>query len=105
MDTKKLAAQLGIGTPDINAIRQAVVTQAFADNIGERALILLSQYPFLIIGPIVEVISDYLVIEAEITNVSDLDGENFRVHIDDIEVFYIEDENRPIPDIRNGMNE
>lgn len=105
MDSKKQAAQLGIGTPDINAIRQAVVTQEFADNIGVRAFVLISQYPFLIIGPIVEVISDYLVIEAEITNVSDLDGEKFRVHIDGIEVFYIEDENRPIPDIRNGMNE
>lgn len=105
MDINKLAAQLDIGTPDINTIRQAVVTQAFADNIGVRALVLLSQYPFLIIGPIDEVISDYLVIKAEITNISDLDGEKFRVHIDDIEVFYIEDENRPIPDIRNGMNE
>ncbi|WP_274309984.1 hypothetical protein [Solibacillus daqui] len=105
MDISKLAAQSSIGTPDINAIRQAIVTQVFADNIGVRALVLLSQYPFLIIGPIDKVISDYLVIDAEITNVSDLDGEKFRVHIDDIEVFYIEEENRPIPDIRNGKYE
>ncbi|KOP80563.1 hypothetical protein AMS59_04065 [Lysinibacillus sp. FJAT-14745] len=105
MDINKLATQLGISVPDINTIRQTVVTQAFENNIGVRALVLLSQYPFLIIGPIAEVVSDYLVIEAEITNITELDGEKFRVHIDDIEVFYIEKENRPIPDIRNGMND
>ena len=104
MDIKKQAAQLGIRTPDINTIRQAVVSKAFSDNIGARALVLIAQYPFLIIGPILEVISDYLVLEAEITNVSELDGEKFRIHIDGIEVFYIEDGNTPIPDIRNGMN-
>ncbi|MGE7688757.1 hypothetical protein ACQKMI_06070 [Lysinibacillus sp. NPDC097214] len=105
MDLNKLATQLGIRTPDINTIRQTVVSQAFKNNIGERALVLLSQYPFLIIGPIAEVVSDYLVIDAEVTNIPELDGEKFRVHIDDIEVFYIEKDNRPIPDIRNGMHE
>lgn len=105
MDINKLATELGICMPDINTIRQTVVSQAFENNIGVRALVLLSQYPFLIIGPIAEVVSDYLVIEAEITNITELDGEKFRVHIDDIEVFYIENENRPIPDIRNGMND
>ncbi|QPQ35777.1 hypothetical protein [Lysinibacillus sp. JNUCC-52] len=105
MDLNKLATQLGIHTPDINTIRQTVVAQAFKDNVGVRSLILLAQYPFLIIGPIVEVVSDYLVIDAEITNIPELDGEKFRVHIDDIEVFYIENENRPIPDIRNSIHE
>lgn len=90
---------------DINAIREKIVTEEFTANIGSRALILIFQFPFLIIGVIKDVVSDYVFIEAEVTNVTELDGENFRVHIDDIEVFYIEKNlNRPIPDIRNGMN-
>ena len=90
---------------DINAMREAGVTLEFTRNIGRRALILIFPYPFLIIGKIVNVKSDYLIINAEITNVNELDGEEFRVHIDDIEVFYIEkDHKRPIPDIRNGNN-
>ncbi|MGM9948706.1 MAG: hypothetical protein ACI33P_01205 [Lysinibacillus sp.] len=87
---------------DINAIREAVVSLQFEKNIGKRALVLMPSFPFLIVGTIEEVVSDYLVIKAEVTNVTELDGEIFRVHIDDIEVFYIEDEERKIPDIRDG---
>lgn len=105
MTMNELAKQLGMGGTDINAIRQAVVSQEFMINKEKRALILISAYPFLIIGRIDAVISDYLVIEAEVTNVSELDGETFRVHIDDIEVFYIETKERPIPDIRNEKHD
>ena len=90
---------------DINAIRERVVTEEFRNNIGNRAFILVFQFPFMIIGKIKDVMSDYLIICTEVTNVTELDNEEFRVHIDNIEVFYIEkDLNRPIPDIRNGMN-
>lgn len=87
---------------DINAIREAVVSLEFQNNIGKRALVLISSFPFLFIGTIEEVVSDYLMIKAEVTNVTELDDETFRVHIDDIEVFYIENEGRKIPDIRAG---
>ncbi|MBZ6483975.1 hypothetical protein [Priestia aryabhattai] len=97
----ELAEQLGISGTDVNAIRQAVVTQNFKDSIGERVFLLIGPYPFLIIGTIVDVLSDYVVVEAEITNVSELDDEEFRIHIDSIEVFYIEEEGKPIPDIRD----
>lgn len=86
---------------DINAIREAVVAETFAENIEQRALILISPYPFLIIGEIISVTSDYLVIKAEVTNIAELDDEVFRVHIDDIEVFYIEKNGKKIPDIRD----
>ncbi len=87
---------------DINAIREAVVSLQFKNNIGRRALLLIPSFPFLIVGTIEDVISDYVVIKAEVTNVTELDGETFRVHTDDIEVFYVEDEGRKIPDIRAG---
>ena len=101
MDINSLSKQLGIEGGDINAIRQAVVSREFKDNKGQRALILIAPYPFLIIGTIFEVVSDYVVIDAQVTNVSELDDERFSIHIDDIEVFYIQKPGRPeIPDIR-----
>ncbi|MCM3387112.1 hypothetical protein M3649_03070 [Ureibacillus chungkukjangi] len=101
----KLRNEFGNNRPDINAIREAGVTQEFRQNIGMRALILIAPFPFLVIGRIEAVVTDYLIICAEITNVNELDGEEFRIHIDDIEVFYIEKDNRrPIPDIRNGFH-
>ena len=105
MDITSLAQQLGIEGGDINAIRYAVVSREFKESQGKRALILIAPFPFLIIGPIVEVVSDYVVIKAEVTNVSELDDEKFRVHMDDIEVFYIEKDGRPIPDIRAGQDD
>lgn len=92
-------------TLNINAIREFFVTIEFKENVGKRALILISPFPFLIIGMIKEVVGDYLVIKAEVTNIADLDDEVFRVHIDDIEVFYIEKPGEPkIPDIRNDKH-
>lgn len=101
MTKEELAEKLGLSEPDINALRQAVVTKAFEESAGKRALVLIGPYPFFIVGSIVEVLSDYLVIEAEITNVTELDDEIFRIHIDNIEVFYIEEDGKPIPDIRD----
>jgi len=89
-------------TVNINAVREFFLSIEFKENVGERALILISPFPFLIIGTIQEVVSDYLVIKAEVTNIAELDDEVFRVHIDDIEVFYIEKPGKPkIPNIRD----
>lgn len=101
-EIQSLAQELGIEGTDINAIRQAVVSQTFQDNIKKRALILIAPYPFLIIGKIQGVVSDYLEIKAEVTNINELDGETFTIHIDKVEVFYIEKDGKPIPDIRDG---
>ncbi|SOC15012.1 hypothetical protein SAMN05880501_10820 [Ureibacillus xyleni] len=105
-DLAKIANELGDGMININNVRQSVVSGYFQKNRGNRALLLIFQFPFLIIGKIEGVVSDYVVIEAEVTNVTELDGEKFRVHIDDIEVFYIEQPGKPkIPDIRNGKHD
>lgn len=101
-----ISNQIGEGTLNINDIREAVLSGEFQNHKGKKALILIFPFPFLIIGKIKEVVSDYLVINAEVTNVTELDDEEFRVHIDDIEVFYIEKEGKPeIPDIRNGIDD
>lgn len=89
----------------INNIRQSAVVEEFTENIGQRTLILLPQFPFLIVGEILAVISDYVVVRAEITNITELDNEEFRVHIDEIDVFYIETEAYTIPDIRMSQDD
>lgn len=89
----------------INTIRQAAVVDEFAENIGQRTLILLPQFPFLIVGEILEVVSDYVMVRAEITNITELDNEEFRVHIDEIDVFYIETDEHHIPDIRMSQDD
>ncbi|MEK3883153.1 hypothetical protein [Paenibacillus sp. PL2-23] len=85
---------------DINAIRQYALCQEFERNVGQRAFILISAYPFMIIGTIVRVHSDFVFIETEVTNIAELDNELFRLHIDQIAVFYIEDGNCRIPEFR-----
>ena len=82
---------------DINAIRQSVVSQDFSNNIDQRVIVMLGQYPFLIIGWIKEVVGDIVLIKAEFTHISELDGFIFRIHLDDIEVYFIETESHKIP--------
>lgn len=97
---EKLAKELGL-EPDapINAFRQADVAREFSSNKGQRVLTFIEQYPFFIIGTIREVVSDFVFIRAEITNISELDGEEFRVHIDQIDVFFIENAKQKIPNL------
>lgn len=83
----------------INAIRRVIVCEAFEEGIGERAFILTAQYPFTFIGEIIEVEGDFIILEAETTNEMQLDGHVFRIHIDDIAVFFIENKEFTIPDI------
>jgi len=90
-------AQYDIGNIDINAMRQSVVSQDFSNNIDQRVIVMLGQYPFLIIGLIKEVVGDIVLIKAEFTHVSELDGFIFRVHLDEIEVYFIETEYHKIP--------
>ena len=82
---------------DINAIRQSDVSQDFSNNIDQRVIVMLGQYPYLIIGWIKEVVGDFVLINAEFTHVSELDDYKFRIHLDDIEVYFIETEYHKIP--------
>ena len=95
--SKEKKSQYDFGNIDINAIRQSVVSQDFSNNINQRVIVLLGQYPFLIIGLIKEVVGDIVFIKAEFTHVSELDGFEFRIHLDDIEVYFIETEFHKIP--------
>jgi hypothetical protein len=84
---------------EVNKIRHAVVVHAFKDNVGQRALILIGPFPFLVIGKITEVNDDFVFITVETTHIDELEGRVLRIHIDDVEVFFIEDGNHSIPRI------
>ncbi|WP_071728676.1 MULTISPECIES: hypothetical protein [Bacillus cereus group] len=89
-----------VNNPLINELRRANVTQEFENHIGSRIFILIAQFPFMIIGTIVEVQGDYAFIKIETTHINEFDNLTARVHIDDIEVFFIEDGKFKIPNIQ-----
>ncbi|MBP1155885.1 MULTISPECIES: hypothetical protein [unclassified Paenibacillus] len=75
---------------DIHILRRKSISEAFEQGIGRRVFLLIPQYPFMMIGRIDRMVSDFVVLEAETTNINELDGRMISVHIDQIEVFYIE---------------
>ncbi|PLT32000.1 hypothetical protein [Bacillus sp. V5-8f] len=87
----------------VNAIRQAAVSYEYKRNKERRAFILMGPYPFMVIGVIKEVTSDFVIIKVEATNISELDEEVFRIHLDQIEVFFIEDGKHKIPNLKEGF--
>ncbi|RFU61434.1 hypothetical protein [Peribacillus glennii] len=99
--TKKLYKELGLmDRVDVHAIRQAAILQEFESNVGARVLILMAPYPFLIIGTIMDISYDVILIKTEVTNVSELDNELFRIHLDQVDVFFIENERHKIPELK-----
>ncbi|MDM5188409.1 hypothetical protein QUF99_14115 [Bacillus sp. DX4.1] len=89
-----------VNNPLINELRRANVAQEFESHIGRRVFILIAQFPFMIIGTIVDVQGDYAFIKVETTHINDFDNMTARIHIDDIEVFFIEDGRFEIPNIQ-----
>lgn len=88
-----------LDTPTINQIRRQVVTEAFIEGIGHRAFIMTAEFPFVFIGPIMKVVGDFAYIDTETTSINALDGNVFRIHLDEISVFYIENGGPEIPSI------
>lgn len=89
------------GSLDINAIRNEAVEQAFRAAGGKRTLIMTAEFPFMLIGRILQVESDYVFIDVETTHIDPLEDKIFRVHSDRIVSFYIEEPGRPIPHIKS----
>lgn len=86
---------------NVNELRRAFVTLTFKEGVGRRVFILTEEIPFMIIGKIEKVMSDYVFICVETTHIDQFEGKTFRVHIDAITVFYIEEPGKPIPRIKD----
>ena len=52
--------------------------------------ILTEAFPFMFIGKIKEILGDVVVLDVQTTSVPALEGKKWYVHIDSIDVFYIE---------------
>ncbi|MGE5482712.1 MAG: hypothetical protein ACM3VX_07420 [Bacteroidota bacterium] len=72
----------------------------FAKAIGKRTLFLTDAFPFLVIGVIERVVEEFIFVQVETCHVMELEGTTMRIYVDDIEVFYIEDEEHAIPSLK-----
>lgn len=86
----------------INVVRDEAIVDHFINNIGSKVFILTESFPFMFIGFIENVIEDMVVLDVLTTNVAELEGREWNVHIHSINVFYIETENGvKIPDLKD----
>ncbi len=86
----------------VNELHDEALIQAFEKGIGKKTLIFTPSFPFVFIGKIKEVIEDHVVIDVEVTLLSELESRLWNVHIHQIEVFYIENEGKPtIPEMHD----
>lgn len=72
--------------------RELALAQLFSRNIGQDIFLLISGFPFMIIGQINAVHGDFLHVLVETSNSTEVEGETIRIHIADIFVFFIENE-------------
>ena len=74
----------------VNDARQAALINHFSKNIGRRVFILTESFPFIFIGKIKEILGDVVELDVQTTSVPALERKKWYVHIDSIDVFYIE---------------
>lgn len=90
----------------INRIREEALVNYFSKNIGRRVFILTESFPFMFIGTIKGMNGDMVILDVQTTSVPALEGKKWNVHVDSIEVFYIETGiGAKIPHLKNHLNE
>lgn len=90
----------------INTMREEALVTYFRRNIGRRVFILTESFPFMFIGKIQDVHGDMLVLDVETTSVPALEGKVWNVHIDSIDLFYVETGiGAKIPHLKNNSQE
>ncbi|WP_039042063.1 hypothetical protein [Sporosarcina sp. ZBG7A] len=86
----------------INGVRQQALVEHFSKKVGRRVFILTESFPFMFIGKIIKVVDDSIELYVQTTSVPALEGKTWFVHIDAIEVFYIETGvGAKIPDLKD----
>lgn len=80
--------------------RTQALAEEFRASIGERALILVPQFPFLFIGIILDVVADQVILDVETTHIEQIENQTWQVHLDTIQAFYIKGDGYPgIPNL------
>ncbi|MET1032204.1 hypothetical protein [Domibacillus tundrae] len=78
------------GLRPVNDTREEALVFYFEKHIGRRAFILTEAFPFMFIGKIKGLLGDIVILDVQTTSVPALEGKVWNIHIDSIEVFYIE---------------
>jgi hypothetical protein len=76
------------------------LTKLFEANVNKRTLLMTPSYPYIFIGEIKKVLQDSVVIKVETTHIEQLENRDWHISIEEIETFYIEEEDRPIPNLK-----
>lgn len=93
-----------ITLPSVNDIHDEALHRQFEISVGKKVFILSPSYPFVFIGRILRVVGDTVVVDVETTTVGELEHREWFIHLDQIEVFYIEQRGLPrIPELRDGL--
>jgi len=79
----------------INQNHDEGLIEHFMMGVGHRVFISTPSYPFMFIGVIKDVRDDIVDIWVETTHFAQLENRLWHIHIDNIEVFYIEREGEP----------
>ena len=86
----------------INTSHDVELLNHFRDGIGHKVFILTPSYPFMFIGEILSIVEDSVELFVETTQFSQLENRIWYVHVDNIEVFYIERPGEPrIPELND----
>lgn len=86
----------------INDIREEATVKYFRRNIGQKVFLLTEPFPFMFIGKIKDVVEDTAVLHVQTTSVPALEGKEWHLHVDAIQVFYIETGDGPkIPKLKD----
>ncbi|MGM8212698.1 hypothetical protein ACLIBH_07875 [Virgibacillus sp. W0430] len=94
----------GVEPLAVNVIHQQALIEHIATGVGQRILILTPSFPFFFIGVILEVIDDFVRVAVETTPLQELENKQWYIHIDEIELFYIEFPNGPqIPELDDDV--
>ena len=78
------------GVRPINDIREEALILYFTRHIGRRVFILTEAFPYMFIGKIKGLMGDIVMVDVQTTSVPALEGKAWNIHIDSIDVFYIE---------------
>ncbi|RBW70811.1 hypothetical protein [Bacillus taeanensis] len=93
-----------INLPSINDIHDEALIVTFREAVGKKVLIITPSFPYVFIGRIIEMVEDFVVVDVNVTIVSELENRIWKIHVHRIEAFYIERKGQPkIPDLKDDF--
>lgn len=90
-----MCAERQVYDPERIAVQH--LRETFERSIGHRVLIMMSQFPFFLVGTIKAVRFNLLTLHVDTAQLQLFEGRDVHVRIEAVRVFYIESPEAPIP--------